>query len=68
MGKHEPTTQELRVAQDDRARAEDTAAHEAVEEAEARTHRRRADKAAYLRDKLREAERSEADARAEQRQ
>ncbi len=62
MGKHEPTTQELRIAQDERARAEDTAAHQAVEVAEERTHRRRADKAAYLRDKLREAERSEREA------
>ena len=64
MGNHEPTTQEMRIAQDERARVEDTAAHQAAEGAEERTHRRRADKAAYLRDRLREAERSEREAQA----
>lgn len=50
---------ELRREQDDRARAEDRFARETDGEPEGREHRRRADKAAYLRDKLAEAERSE---------
>jgi hypothetical protein len=47
---------ELKRRQDGRARAEDRFAREAGEPGEQRTHRRRADKAAYLRDKLAEAE------------
>jgi hypothetical protein len=50
---------ELKREQADRARAEDRFARESDGEADGRAHRRRADKAAYLRDKLAEAERSE---------
>jgi hypothetical protein len=50
---------ERKREQDDRAHVEDRFAREAGDEADGRAHRRRADKAAYLRDKLAEAERSE---------
>ncbi|HWH92555.1 MAG TPA: hypothetical protein VNT03_01735 [Baekduia sp.] len=49
----------LKHHQDGRARDEDRHAREAERPAEERAHRRRADKAAYLRDKLDEAERAE---------
>ncbi|HET6507258.1 MAG TPA: hypothetical protein VFG42_10745 [Baekduia sp.] len=49
----------LERQQDDRARDEDRFAREARQPAEERAHRRRADKAAYLRDKLAEAERAD---------
>jgi hypothetical protein len=52
----DPST--LRIRQDERAAEEAVQAHEADAPAEARAHRRRAEKAAYLRDKLGEAERS----------
>ncbi|WP_027007760.1 hypothetical protein [Conexibacter woesei] len=45
--------------QADRARAEDRFARDSDVEGDERAHRRRADRAAYLRDKLAEAERSE---------
>lgn len=48
----------LKRAQDGRARAEDRVARESAQPAQERAHRRRADKAAYLRDKLAEAEMS----------
>jgi hypothetical protein len=47
--------------QDERAAEEARSAREADEPAEARAHTRRAEKAAYLRDKLGEAERAIAD-------
>jgi hypothetical protein len=50
------TTPERKRRQDGRAREEDRFAREADEPSAERTHRRRADKAAYLRDKLAEAE------------
>lgn len=50
---------QLKREQDGRARAEDRFAREANQPAEERAHRRRADKAAYLRDKLAEAERAD---------
>ena len=55
----DPETRELKLRQDDRAREESRFAREADQPAEQRAHERRADKAAYLRDKLAEAERSE---------
>ncbi|HEU4657606.1 MAG TPA: hypothetical protein VFR97_08780 [Capillimicrobium sp.] len=57
----EPTTEQLRAIQGDRARREAEQAQEAEGSAERRTHQRRADKAAYLRDKLAEQEESERD-------
>jgi hypothetical protein len=53
------STFELKELQDDRARAERRHARAAEQPAEERAHERRADKAAYLRDKLAEAERAE---------
>jgi hypothetical protein len=52
----ELSTQEHKLRQDGRAREEDRFARQADQPAEERAHRRRADKAAYLRDKLAEAE------------
>jgi hypothetical protein len=57
----EPTTEQLRAIQSDRARREGEQARDAEEEADERTHARRADKAAYLRDKLAEQAESERD-------
>jgi hypothetical protein len=51
-------TQTLRIVQDDRAADEDRHAREAEAPDAAKAHRRRAEKAAYLRDKLAEADRS----------
>lgn len=48
----------LRIRQDERAAEEAVQAEEADAPAQARAHRRRAEKAAYLRDKLAEADRS----------
>jgi hypothetical protein len=53
------STLELKHLQDDRARDEARHARAAEQPAQERAHRRRADKAAYLRDKLAEAERAE---------
>jgi hypothetical protein len=50
------STQEHKLRQGGRAREEDRFARDADAPAEQRAHRRRADKAAYLRDKLAEAE------------
>lgn len=58
-GGEEPTIQELRIVQDERAAAESSAAESAAGEEEAAQHARRADKAAYLRAKLAEREESE---------
>jgi hypothetical protein len=48
----QPTTEELRALQTDREQEERERAETAERPAEERTHGRRADKAAYLRDKL----------------
>ena len=56
------STFELKRRQDERVRDEERFAREADEPADERAHRRRADKAAYLRDKLDEAQRAEQDA------
>jgi hypothetical protein len=55
-------TEELRLAQAERERSEREHAADAAEPAEAKAHERRADKAAYLKEKLAEAE--DADRRA----
>ena len=59
MPEEEPTTQELKTAQAERAEEEARRAGEAARPDEVHAHERRADKAAYLRDRLAEAERSE---------
>ncbi|HEV7494653.1 hypothetical protein [Baekduia sp.] len=50
---------ELKHLQEGRVREEDRFARQADQPAEERAHRRRADKAAYLRDKLAEAEKAD---------
>jgi hypothetical protein len=55
----DPETQELRREELERERAEREAAREADIPREERTHERRADKHAYLREKLAERARSE---------
>ena len=57
----EPDTGELRQSQRERETTERELAEEADEPAERRQHRRRADKASYLEEKLAERERSERD-------
>ena len=59
MPKGDPKTGEMRVEQHERATAEREAAEEAELPDETEQHRRRADKAAYLAEKLAERERSE---------
>jgi len=58
----DPRTEELRVEQIAREREERTAEHEAVRPDEAEQHARRADRAAYLREKLAERAESEREA------
>ena len=55
----DPKTEELRIEQVKRERSEREQADEAPEVAESRTHRRRAERAAYLKRKLDERARSE---------
>lgn len=55
----EPNTEELRHLQQERERQERRQAEEAVDEEDTQTHRRRADKAEYLRRKLEERAESE---------
>jgi hypothetical protein len=50
----DPSTEELLAVQQQREHDEETKEHEAVQPEEAHAARRRADKAAYLRDKLTE--------------
>ena len=57
-GDDDPTTGELRALQADREEAEREKAAEADQPAEARAAERRADKAAYLREKLEEQEKT----------
>jgi hypothetical protein len=54
-----PTTEELRAVQAEREETERELAGEAADEREERTHERRADRAAYLREKLDEQAESE---------
>jgi hypothetical protein len=58
----DPKTEELRLEQIDRERSEREQAGGSSEPAEERTHRRRADRAAYLKSKLDERARSEEEA------
>jgi hypothetical protein len=55
----DPKTEELRVEQDKRERAERESEEHAPTEEDTQTHRRRADKAAYLREKLEQRAESE---------
>jgi hypothetical protein len=55
----EPETKEMRIEQARRERTHRHAADEATDEHEAQTEERRADRAAYLREKLDERARSE---------
>lgn len=50
----DPQTGELRSVQNEREQAERRRAHDAPSEEDTQTHQRRADKAEYLKDKLRE--------------
>ena len=58
----DPKTEELRLEQIHRERSERDQTGESFEPAEQRTHRRRADRAAYLKSKLDERARSEEEA------
>jgi hypothetical protein len=58
----EPNTEELRRRQRDEERAELRELARAQSDADATTHRRRADKAGYLRQKLEEQQRADRDA------
>ena len=58
----DPKTEELRLEQIHRERSERDQAGESFEAAEQRAHRRRADRAAYLKSKLDERARSEEEA------
>jgi hypothetical protein len=55
----DPKTEEMRVEQIARERSEREQAGDASEPADERTHRRRADRAAYLKEKLDERAKSE---------
>ena len=55
----EPTTEELKAVQAEKLRAERERAEHAEDPAAERTHGRRADKAAYLAEKLQEQEEAE---------
>jgi hypothetical protein len=55
----EPTTEELKLTQVERERAERRRAHTVPDEDEAAQHERRADKARYLAEKLEERAESE---------
>jgi hypothetical protein len=59
MPQREPTTEELRRAQQERVTEEHQAIPDSITPDEERQHRRRADKSAYLERKLAERERSE---------
>ena len=58
----DPKTEELRLEQIQRERAEREQAAESPEPAEEKTHRRRAERAAYLKQKLDERAKSEEEA------
>jgi hypothetical protein len=59
MGPDEPSTEKLRAIFSDRAEEEAGRAADAEDEPERHTHERRAEKAAYLKDKLEERAASE---------
>jgi hypothetical protein len=58
----DPKTEELRIVQRERERAEREQAGDSSEASEERTHRRRAERAAYLKEKLDERAKSEEEA------
>ena len=58
----DPKTEEMRLDQLQRERRERDQARGSAEEAEEKTHERRADRAAYLREKLAERAKSEDEA------
>ena len=58
-GTEDPTTEELRIEQGERETASHKAAKHADTEAEEKAHERRAEKSAYLREKLEAHERAE---------
>ncbi len=58
----DPTTEELRIEQGERETASHKAAKRADTDAEVEAHARRAEKSAYLREKLEERERAEREA------
>jgi hypothetical protein len=62
----DPETEELRIEQVQRELAARDRAHDATDEREQRTEERRADRAAYLREKLGDRAESEAEVRREQ--
>ena len=62
MSTDDPDTKELRLRESRVEAEEREQQHEAETEDEAHTHERRADKAAYLKEKLEERERSEREA------
>ena len=57
----DPTTEQLRIQQERRESAERGAEEKASTEEDTETHRRRGDKAAYLREKLEERADAESD-------
>jgi hypothetical protein len=58
----DPKTEEMRLEQIQRERAEREQAEDVSEPADERTHRRRAERAAYLKEKLDERAKSEEEA------
>jgi len=66
MADREPTTRELRLKQKERTTGEHRAIDESATADEARQHKRRASKSAYLERKLAERERSEHEAAIEE--
>jgi hypothetical protein len=62
MSSDDPSVEDLRRRQRDQERAEREQLVDASEPADAARHRRRADKARYLREKLEERQRAERDA------
>ena len=59
LHRDDTSSQKIQQLQDSRAREEDRFARQAEQPADERAHRRRADKAAYLRDKLADAEQAD---------
>jgi hypothetical protein len=59
MAEEQHKTEELKIVQADREAAEREAAKSAIDDEEAAQHKRRAEKARYLREKLEQREESE---------
>ncbi|HEY2007296.1 MAG TPA: hypothetical protein VGG87_12650 [Solirubrobacteraceae bacterium] len=62
MVEPEPTTEKLKIRQREHETAEHRAIGQSETEAEVEKHKRRADKARYLREKLEQQERADSDA------